>query len=176
MLTPMLAPLLRYWPFAALLASVMMLATAHLFEYFGYQPCLLCLKQREVYWAAIAVAVAAIAARRLLKGVAAAVLVSDVLLGLVFLTGMVVAVYHAGAEWKFWPGPSTCAAAGSLNPADILDALDKPIHPPSCEDAAWRLAGISMAGYNALISAGLAGVSLLAAFAPRTGDDLGRND
>jgi disulfide bond formation protein DsbB len=176
MLPLMLAPLLRHWPFAALLASVMMLAAAHVFEYLGYQPCLLCLKQREVYWAAIAVAGAAIAARRLLKGVTASVLVSDVLLGLVFLTGMVVAVYHAGAEWKFWPGPSTCAAAGSLNPADILDALDRPIHPPSCEDAAWRLAGISMAGYNALISAGLAGISLLAAFAPRTGDDLGRND
>jgi hypothetical protein len=36
--------------------------------------------------------------------------------------------------------------------------------------------GVSMAGYNAVISAGLAGLSFLAAFAPRTGDDLGRND
>lgn len=172
----MLAPLLRQWPFAALVASAAMLAAAHLFQYFGYQPCLLCLTQRQVYWAAIAVALAAIAARRVLKNVPASVLVSDVLLGLVFLTGMVVAIYHAGAEWKFWPGPSTCSAAGGLNPTDLLDALDKPMHPPSCEDAAWRLAGISMAGYNALISAGLAGLSLLAAFAPRAGDDLGRND
>ncbi len=90
---------------------------------------------------------------------------------------MVVATYHAGAEWKFWPGPSTCAAAGGLNAGDLLDALNKPIHPPSCEDAAWRMFGISMAGYNAVISAGLAALSFLAAFAPRTtGDDLGRND
>jgi disulfide bond formation protein DsbB len=154
----------------------MMLAAAHAFQHFGYQPCLLCLRQREVYWAAIAVAAAAIAARALLKTLPAAVLVSDVLLGLVFLTGTVVAAYHAGAEWKFWPGPSTCAAAGPLDPAALLEALNKPIHPPSCEDAAWRMFGISMAGYNALISAGLAGLSFVAAFAPRTGDDLGRND
>jgi disulfide bond formation protein DsbB len=176
MVARMLAPLLRYWPVAALIASAVMLAAAHAFQAFGYQPCLLCLTQREVYWAAIAVAVAAIAARSLLKTFPANVQVADVLLGLVFLTGMVVAAYHAGAEWKFWPGPATCALGGPLNAEDLLEALNKPMHPPSCEEAAWRLAGISMAGYNALISAGLAAMSFLAAFAPRDGDDLGRND
>lgn len=167
--------LLRYWPFLALAASAAMLASAHAFQYFGYQPCLLCLRQREIYWAAIAVAAAVIAARRLWPRKAAAVLIGDVLLGLVFLTGMVVAAYHAGAEWKFWPGPSTCAAAGSLNAEDLLEALNRPIHPPSCEEAAWRLFGVSMAGYNALISAGLAALSFLAAFSPRT-EEAGRND
>ena len=81
------------------------------------------------------------------------------------LTGAIVAAYHAGAEWKFWPGPQTCAAGRVpvLTGADILDALSKKGHPPSCEEAAWRMAGISMAGYNALISAALAGASFLVA-------------
>ncbi len=172
----MFAPLLRYWPVAALIASAGMLAAAHAFQAFGYEPCLLCLRQREVYWATIAVALAAIAARKLLKTFPSNVQVADVLLGLVFLTGTVVAVYHAGAEWKFWPGPTTCALGGPLNAEDLLEALNKPMRPQSCEEAAWRLAGISMAGYNALISAGLAAMSFLAAFTPRNGDDLGRND
>ena len=164
---------------AALAIAILGAATilgAWYFQYgLGLQPCPLCLEQRYAYYFAIPLAVLAalgvsVGASR--KAIVAAFIV--IALGMLWNAGL--GAYHAGVEWKFWPGPSTCAAAGSLNPADILDALDRPIHPPSCEDAAWRLAGISMAGYNALISAGLAGISLLAAFAPRTGDDLGRND
>ena len=58
--------------------------------------------------------------------------------------------------------------------ADILDALSRKGHAPSCEDAAWRMAGLSMAGYNVLISLALAGLSFLAAAAPSTqGDEHG---
>jgi disulfide bond formation protein DsbB len=157
----MLALLTRNWPAAALIASAAMLAAAHAFEAAGYQPCLLCLKQRDVYWVAVGVAVAALIASRVKPNL---IWLGDVLLGLVFLAGMGVAIYHAGAEWKFWPGPATCAAArGNFDAKSILDALDKPMHAPSCEDAAWRLAGISMAGYNAVISLILASLSFLAA-------------
>jgi disulfide bond formation protein DsbB len=158
------ASLLRHWPVAALLASAAMLATAHGFQFAGYQPCALCLRQREVYWVAMAVAAAAFLAPRLIKAPILPTL-GNIALALVFLWSLGVATYHAGAEWKFWPGPTTCAAAGSgsFDAKSVLEALDKPMHPPSCEDAAWRLFGISMAGYNALISAALAGASLLAA-------------
>ncbi len=165
----------RAWPAAALFASAAMLAAAHAFETFGgYDPCVLCLRQREVYWAAIAVALVAIGVAALLKreelrrGV-------TFLLALVFLTGAIVAAYHAGAEWKFWPGPGTCAAGGlgGMTATDILDALSKPGKAPSCDEAAWRLFGLSMAGYNALISLALAGLSFAAAFMrpPQTEDD-----
>ena len=83
-------------------------------------------------------------------------------------------VYHSGVEWKFWPGPPTCSAGGALG--SILDALDKPLHAARCDEAAWRLLGLSMAGYNALISLLLAGLSFWAAAAPRAGEDNGRGD
>lgn len=155
----------RNWPAIALIVSAAMLAAAHAFQAAGYQPCALCLRQREVYWVAIGVAAFAIVAARLRPSLT---WLGPALLGVVFLIGMGVAIYHAGAEWKFWPGPATCAGAvGSFDGKSILDALDKPMHPPSCEDAAWRLAGISMAGYNAVISMLLAGLSFTAAAAPK---------
>jgi disulfide bond formation protein DsbB len=156
----------KNWPAAALLISAAMLATAHAFQQLGYQPCALCLRQREIYWVAIAAAGAAIVATRFYPRIAP---VAAIMLGLIFLTGAGVAGYHAGVEWKFWPGPTTCSTAGisALNAKDMLDALDKPMHPPSCEDAAWRMAGISMAGYNAVISLALAALSLIAAVPPR---------
>jgi disulfide bond formation protein DsbB len=146
-----------------LVASAAMLAAAHGFELAGYQPCALCLRQREVYWVAMAVAAAAFLAPRFVKAPIPPAL-GNLALALVFLWGMGTAIYHAGAEWKFWPGPTTCAAGStSFDAKSILEALDKPMHPPSCEDAAWRLFGISMAGYNAVISLGLAALSLAAA-------------
>jgi disulfide bond formation protein DsbB len=150
----------KNWPLAALIASAAMLATAHVFQAFGYAPCELCLRQREVYWAAAAFAVVAFVAGRFLPRAAS---IGAILLAIIFLTGAGVAAFHAGVEWKFWPGPTTCSAAGGFNAANILDALDKPLRPPACDTAAWRLAGVSMAGYNALISLALAILSLLAA-------------
>jgi disulfide bond formation protein DsbB len=157
--------MMRLWPIAALIASALMLAAAHAFERFGdLDPCALCLRQREVYWAAIGIAAAAIA----LPFVWANDTMRRVLgfgLGLAFLTGAAVAVYHAGAEWKFWPGPPTCLSSGldGLSGGDILSALDKKGPTPSCEEAAWRMFGISMAGYNVLISLVLAAISFYAA-------------
>jgi disulfide bond formation protein DsbB len=149
------------WPILAALASAAMLAAAHAFETFGgYAPCALCLRQREVYWAALAVAVAGLILMRL--GRIPARIVCAVL-GLVFLVGCGVAAYHAGVEWKWWPGPTTCSGAGSLTVTGDLSALleGKRVRPPACDEAAWRLLGLSMAGYNALISAGLAVASFV---------------
>jgi disulfide bond formation protein DsbB len=158
----MFALTLKYWPAAALLASIAMLAVAHIFEQLGYQPCALCLTQREVYWAALALGAATLIGARALPRLPVAAF-GDLLLALVFLSGAGVAIYHAGAEWKFWPGPTTCAATGVFfDPKSILEALNKPMHPPACDEAAWRLAGVSMAGYNAIASVGLAVLSLIA--------------
>jgi disulfide bond formation protein DsbB len=154
-------PLLRRWPTIAFAVSAAMLAVAHGFETFGgLAPCTLCLRQREVYWVALAVAGVAAAFGFTRFRRAASPWIGAVLT-LVFLTGAYVAAYHAGAEWKWWPGPAACASNGvgaSLASLGRLMAGGK-VRPPSCDVAAWRMAGLSMAGWNVLVSLALAGLS-----------------
>lgn len=140
----------------AALASAALLGGAHLFEAFGYPPCPLCLDQREAHWAALGVAGAGLAAGLVFKArLAAAAAVGA--LALVYAASAVLAGYHTGVEFGFWPGPASCAAIGSgvADAGALLDALSAPVSSPSCTDAQWRLFGISMAGYNFLASAGL---------------------
>lgn len=142
-----------FWPAIAFTVSALLLIGAHIFQALGYEPCLLCLRQREIHWAVLAVAAAGLIIiwrwpdRRMISA-------TNMALSALFLTSMVVAGYHAGVEYGFWPGPAACSAAsgGTLSGADIIAALDKPVKAPSCSDAPWSLMGISMAGYNALIS------------------------
>ena len=150
-----------YWLLIAAFVAAAMLATAHTFQHFGYEPCALCLRQREIYWAALAVALGGVAVTR---GDGRRVVA--LALGGLFVTGLTVAVYHAGAEWAWWPGPATCAgSAGPVSASAMGDLLGgAKVHPPACDHADWRLAGLSMAGWNALVSAGLACVSLSLAF------------
>lgn len=166
---------LKEWLVVAFLSAALMLAIAHAFETFGgLAPCILCLQQRTVYWAAMAIAAVGIAARftplnrRLDRLFAAA-------LGVTFLVGMGIAIRHAGAEWKFWPGPAACAASkGGVTAADMQALLSgAKIKAPSCEDAAWRdpVIHLSMAGWNAIISLKLVVYSVLAAlgWSPKRG-------
>jgi disulfide bond formation protein DsbB len=165
----MLKPFLDRWRLCALLASAGMLATAHAFETFGgYAPCTLCLRQREVYWAAAAIAAVSMVIVRLPGGPRWRQ-ISDWVLALVFLVGAAWAIYHAGAEWKFWPGPTTCSGAGGgVNAADLNAFLEgAKVRPPACDEAAWVFAGLSMAGWNALVSLALAVLSVLAAIRER---------
>jgi disulfide bond formation protein DsbB len=165
MLSRIVDPFLERWRLTAFLASALMLAIAHAFETFGHlAPCTLCLKQREVYWVAGAVALVAMVVIRLAPQKPWRTL-SDLILGIIFLIGCGVAVYHAGAEWKFWPGPTTCASAGGRPSAAAMEALLRgaSVKAPACDKAAWVFLGISMAGWNALISAKLAILSLIAA-------------
>lgn len=152
------------WPIVAFIASASLLAGAHIFEALGYEPCLLCLRQREIHWVALAVAAAGAAVlwrwpdRRFMSAVNAA-------LGAIFLTSAVVAGYHAGVEYGFWPGPAACSVSGggALTGVEIITALEGPVRMPSCSEAPWALLGISMAGYNALFSALLTLGSAIAA-------------
>lgn len=161
----MLDPILRRWALAALLASAAMLAVAHASETFGHlSPCTLCLQQRQVYWVALAVAAAGVAADLTpLKGVLGRLIC--LVLALTFAVGMAIAAYHAGAEWKWWPGPAACSSSGGGVSAASMAALlqGAKISAPHCDEAAWRGLGLSMAGWNVLVSAGLMIASLLAA-------------
>jgi len=164
---PGAARLAGWWPLFAALVSAAMLAAAHAFETFGgYAPCALCLRQREVYWAALAIALAGMVVIRLKTRLAPLV---DVLLATAFFCGAGVAAYHAGVEWKWWPGPTSCTGLGGTITTDALTGLleGAKARPPACDEAAWRLLGVSMAGYNFLISLGLCVLGVAAAVSRR---------
>ena len=163
-MSDLLRPFLVRWRLTALCASAAMLAIAHAFETFGgLAPCTLCLRQREVYWVAGWLALAAMIVVRTAQGDRLRWILNAAL-GLVFAVGAAVAVYHAGAEWKWWPGPTTCAGGGASASAEALAGLlaGEKIRPPACDEAAWVFLGLSLAGWNALISAKLAVLSFLA--------------
>ena len=164
-----LDPILHRWRLSALVASAGMLAIAHGFQTFGeLAPCALCLRQREVYWVAFALALAGMILTRL-QGGARFRPAFNLGLAVVFAVGFGVAAYHAGAEWKWWPGPSTCASTGGAVSLEALSGLleGAAVRAPACDQAPWVFVGLSMAGWNALISLALAALSLAAALYER---------
>lgn len=159
--------LMRWWAFAAFAVSAAMLGAAHWFQAQGLAPCPLCLKQREVYWAALAIAAAASIWTLISRAKGTPRLAAFILFA-IFLAGVVTAGFHAGGEQGWWDLPATClGATGPINAGDILASLEAPQSGPSCADIPWSWLGLSMAAWNALISAGLAGFSLAAAMRPR---------
>jgi disulfide bond formation protein DsbB len=134
---------------------------AWFFEYaVGLRPCPLCLEQRYAYYFAVPLAVLVVmgdqvgASRKVL--IAALVAIAA---GMVWNAGL--GVYHSGIEWKWWPGPQACAAvAGNFGPVGNLAKELQSFQVVRCDEAAWRFLGLSLAGYNALISLLLAGIAL----------------
>lgn len=155
------------WPAFALAISAGMLATAHGFERFLFlAPCPLCYNQRQIYWLAMAISAIALFARWR-RAPAQVMFTMSVLLGITFAAGAGIASYHALVEWGVLPAPSTCATGGAVNlSSDLWAQLEKRQAVPSCGEAKWRLWGLSMAGWNALVSMALAVTSLISAFRP----------
>jgi disulfide bond formation protein DsbB len=164
-----LRPFLDRWRLVALLASGAMLAIAHAFQTFGgLAPCELCLKQRTVYWVAAGVAALAMIAVRTPGGPQLRQ-ASCWLLAVVFLTGAGIAAYHAGAEWKFWPGPASCSGGGKVTAAALRDLMNGGgVTMPACDKPAWVFLGVSMAGWNVVASLILAALSAAAAIRERS--------
>ncbi|MFG1371387.1 disulfide bond formation protein B [Xanthobacter oligotrophicus] len=136
--------------------SALALAAAWYFQLVvGLAPCPLCLDQRLPYYAAIPLGLLAFAAARSGRTTLARVLLG--VIGLAMVGNMGLAIFHAGVEWKFWTGPTACTGAPVMT-GNVLSAL-KGARVPRCDEAAWRLFGVSMAGWNALIAAGLAVVA-----------------
>lgn len=149
----------------AVAASAIVLLSVHVFERFGgYVPCELCLDQREAHWTALGVAGAGLFSAIVLNAHLAAAGAAGAA-ALVYAISAGLAFYHTGVEYHFWPGPQNCSGGASLSDLGALaSALTDEPAAPSCADAPWRLFGISMAGYNLLISAGLFALMFSAAF------------
>lgn len=152
--------------YAGLLAIGMAITigTALGFQYIGgYTPCELCLLQRQPYYYGIPVAILAAlsALLRLPVWLTRALLA---VAGIMMVVGGGIGVYHAGVEWNFWEGPSSCTgpAFDSTTPASggVLGSLNK-VHGPSCSVAALRVLGLSMAGWNVIASAILAVIAFI---------------
>ena len=160
--------ILERWRFFALLISAGMLATAHAFQTFGgLAPCELCLKQRTVYWVAAGLAALAMIIVRLPGGPRWRE-ATCWLLALVFLASVGVAGYHAGVEWKFWPGPESCSGGGKVSLAALKDLLNGGgVKMPACDHPAWIFLGVSMAGWNCLASLVFVALSVAAALRER---------
>ena len=142
---------------AALAAAFLMFAAlcgAWYFEYgLRYAPCPLCYQQRIPYYFAIPLGLL-LGVLALYGGRKPLVRYGLYLLALVLLVSAGMGIYHAGVEWGFWQGPTSCAAGApsSAPVGNILESLGK-VRAVPCNEAAWRLFGISLAGYNALVSA-----------------------
>lgn len=153
----------RYWPALAGLFAASMLAAAHLIERVGgFEPCALCYRQREIYWALLALvaASAVIWARRPESREARGV---DALLAVGFLTSAGVAGFHAGVEWGWWTGPACTGSTVEFDPS----VLGERMNVNSCDIPPFRILGLSMAGLNAAAAFVMAGLCLLMAVRPR---------
>ena len=133
---------------------------AYFFQYvIGLPPCPLCLDQRIPYYIAIplAVLIAIASIRHAPRGLLAGGLV---VLAVIMIVGAGLGVYHAGIEWKLWAGPQDCS--GPMNPlgggGGLLRQLEE-TRVVRCDEAAWRFLGLSLAGWNVLISLALAAVA-----------------
>ncbi|HYD15081.1 MAG TPA: disulfide bond formation protein B, partial [Hyphomicrobium sp.] len=118
--------------------------------------------QRYAYYASIPLLFIAMALVSEMPRLAALIFFA---VALAFLANAGLAGYHTGVEWKFWPGPATCGTAQTLptSAADLLSGLNE-THVGRCDEAAWTFAGLSMAGWNVIISLVLFATALKAAF------------
>ena len=122
----------------------------------GLAPCQLCYYQRIPYALAIAVCVLVITLPQTSR-------MGFMILILIFITSAGLGAYHAGVEWQWWKGPAGCTASGGTG-LSVEELMAQILAAPivRCDEIPWSLFGISLAGYNALISLGLAGICLYA--------------
>jgi disulfide bond formation protein DsbB len=142
---------------AIFLLSLGTLAGAWFFEYvLKIAPCPLCLMQRIPYHVIIPLSLL-LAIAALVRAPRSLLLVGFAAIAIAAACNVVLGIYHAGVEWHWWAGPTDCS--GPLTDlrtgGSLLDQLHA-VHVVRCDEAAWRFLGLSLAGYNVLISLALA--------------------
>jgi disulfide bond formation protein DsbB len=138
----------------AALGSIVLLGGAYYFQYVvGLAPCDMCLWQRYPHMLAI------------VFGLLTLPLVTAPRIALIFAILAIVAlfatsgigVFHAGVEYRLWEGPQACSGRIPTGlPAEELKKILLGARMVRCDEAAWKMWGISMAGWNAILSLALA--------------------
>lgn len=140
----------------AALGSALMLAGAFGFQIIGEMPpCKLCLWQRWPHGAAVLIGlVAMLLPYRLLSYLGALAAASTA----------AIALYHSGVELNWWEGPTSCTS-GNVAGISVDDLMKQIFAAPviRCDEVPWSLAGISMAGWNGIVSLGLTVIWLVSA-------------
>jgi disulfide bond formation protein DsbB len=132
------------------------------FQYIGgYPPCEMCHWQRWPLIAAIFTGLSGAALSR--AGKPGAALALAVLTILLFAAAGGLGLFHAGVEWHWWKGPQACTGSRF----EYRGTLDLNARVVMCDVAAWRLFGLSLAGYNAIISLGAAAIGAVTLFGKR---------
>lgn len=158
--------ILRIWPIIALCISGGLLLGAYAFQYIGgLDPCIMCYWQRHAHKGVLGVAALTVVVTlfsdrvKWLRGL-------NTLIGIAFIISFYYAFRHVGVEFGWWEGPAACAVSpsGGLGGKNLLDTLDGPMDIVQCSDVLWSMFGLSMAGWNALISVLAAIISFRVAF------------
>ena len=144
--------------------SACLLFGAFLFEYVGgLAPCKMCIWQRWAHGAVVLVALSSLLISGNIKKKSALFLVF-----LAAMTSAAIAGFHVGVEWHLWGGPSGCSVPLG-NSGDKTLLVDQLLATPvvRCDEVPWSLFGISMAGWNSILSLDIAGFALMCWFANR---------
>lgn len=149
------------WPYLTFLASGALLAGAHAFERIGgLAPCPLCLDQRDWHWGVLAASAVGAAIVRFMP---ARAWVAAALIGLVYVGATGMAGYHFAVEQKWVV--AQCDVRIDLDAIQPM-SFEGEFTVPRCDEPAWTMFGISMAGYNMAISFALMLASFAIAFMP----------
>jgi disulfide bond formation protein DsbB len=145
----------RAFPIFVLITSGAVLGGALVSQYWGgLMPCELCLKERWPWTAAIVISFVAT-----MTGSRPPLPRVTLLLVLVFALGSALAFYHVGVEKHWFEGPSACTAP-SRTPTTLQALKAQLLHqqPVRCDEPAWSLWGISLAGWNLTASLAMTGI------------------
>jgi disulfide bond formation protein DsbB len=144
-----------------LVAALVTLAAVWILQGLGYAPCELCLTERYAFYAgAPLAALTAFFANRSAHRLARALFGT---IALIFLANVVLALYHVGVEQHWWPGPTACTGSltAPLDVNDLANALNS-VRVVNCDEVQLRILGLSLAGWDAVVSAALAIYAALA--------------
>ncbi|AHE56615.1 disulfide bond formation protein B [Sphingomonas sanxanigenens] len=131
----------------ALIIPAALLGGALLSQYgFGLHPCEMCYWQRWPHEVAIGAAIVGLLLGRRSAGTALAVVAA-----IAIIASGAIGLFHAGVEYRWWEGLTTCSTTPGSGSGDVLaDIMNAPLI--RCDQAQWTLAGISLAGFNAIFS------------------------
>jgi disulfide bond formation protein DsbB len=147
--------------FVVFALSVATILGAWYFQYvLKLPPCPLCLEERLPYHIVIPLSLLmAIAA--LVRAPRALIAVGFIAIIIAMVSGAALGAYHAGVEWRWWPGPAECTGPMTdFTKGPLINQLQS-IQLVRCDEAAWRFLGVSLAGYNVLVSLLVAAIAVL---------------
>ena len=149
----------RNMALTAAFGSALLLGGAFIFQALDYSPCTMCIWQRYPHVIAIVAGLALLAGAPLVISVPVGVASTA--------TTSAIGVFHTGVENGWWEGPSSCTGSGvdlsSMAIADLLPgASNEPSNLVMCDEVVWQFLTLSMASWNALLSALLAALWLYA--------------